>query len=142
MITVDNQEEMIAWAAERVGNGFRSDAKAIGQLRQGELNAVVVYDTFSESDCYIHIASDGSKRWATRTFFFHAFHYPFVQCDLPRVTGLVPAKNEAALRFDLKLGFQVEGRSPEAAPGDDVIILGMLRRNCVFIPKEYRHGQE
>ena len=55
-----------------------------------------------------------------------------------RVTALVPAKNTAALRFDLHLGFKQEGVVRHALPDDDIIILGLLREDCRFIPQEYR----
>jgi RimJ/RimL family protein N-acetyltransferase len=54
-----------------------------------------------------------------------------VQLGVQRVTGYVPASNAAALRFDRHLGFVEEGRLREALPGgEDVIVLGMLKREC------------
>lgn len=131
---------IVRWAAHIIGGiAFKDDAKAIGREINGELVAAVVFDSFSQCDCNIHIASDGSKRWLTRGFLTAAFAYPFIQCGFRRVTGLVPASNIDALNFDLKLGFKFEGRCQEAMPdGDDVIVLGMLRRECRFIPSEYR----
>lgn len=127
------------WASKRLnGVRFGMDAVSIGRERDGELVAVTIFNNFSDCDCHIHIVSDGSRRWLSREYLVAAFSYPFIQCGLRRVTGLVPAKNKAALRFDLRLGFKYEGRSPEAMPDDDIIILGMLRRNCMFIPKKHR----
>lgn len=133
---------LIPWAAERIGiQRFRDDATAIGTETDGKIRSVCVFDNFSDADVYIHIASDGSRTWLTREFLVACFAFPFIQLGLPRVTGLVPASNDAAMRFDLKLGFQVEGRCREAVPGgDDLMVLGMLRRECRFIPEEYRHG--
>lgn len=135
----DQDDRLLPWAAERTGGGdFRPDAKAIGLEREGELVAVAVYDGFSKADCNMHIASDGSKRWLNREFLFGAFAYPFVQLKLRRVTGLVPASNAAALRFDEGLGFVREGYHPHALPDDDLITLGMLRERCRFIPEDSR----
>lgn len=132
-------ESDIAWAAERVGvASFRPDAKGIAKLEGEILRAVVVFDTFSSCDCNMHIASDGSKRWLCRNLMRDAFAYPFVQLGLRRVTGVVPKKNQEALMFDLRLGFEVEGVCREAMPSDDVVILGMLRRDCRLIPPERR----
>ena len=66
------------------------------------------------------------------------FMHPFAQWGLRRVTGLVPAKNTDALRFDLHLGFKQEGYLRHALPDDDLVLLGMLRENCRFIPERYR----
>jgi RimJ/RimL family protein N-acetyltransferase len=130
-------ERLLPWATERVGlDGFRSDARTIGYERDGELCAVAVFDGFSSVDCNIHIASDGSRRWLTREFLTAAFSYPFIQCGLRRVTGLVPAKNADALRFDQHLGFRREGYHHKAASnGGDLISLGMLREHCRFISR-------
>ena len=134
----EGQEEMVSWAQKVIGCQFRPDAKAIGLEGDNGLQAVTVFDGFSQCDCNIHVASDGSGRWMTREFLFHSFAYPFIQLGLRRVTGLVPAKNEAALRLDLHLGFEHEGRCRNALPDDDIIVLGMLRENCRFIPRDYR----
>ena len=67
-----------------------------------------------------------------------AFMHPFVQWKLRRVTGLVPAKNTKALRFDLHLGFVREGYLRNALPDDDIIVLGMLREECIYLPVAYR----
>lgn len=133
-------ERLISWASERVGGiQFRPDAVAIGSERDGELVAVVVYDSFSEADCNMHIASDGTGMWMTKELLVSAFAYPFVQCGLRRVTGLVPAKNHTALKFDLHIGFEIEGHCRNALPDDDIIILGMTKGMCRFISPEHRH---
>ncbi|AOJ09664.1 GNAT family N-acetyltransferase [Burkholderia mayonis] len=140
-LTYDNEPALIAWAAERIGVPlFRMDARAIGQERNGVLNAVVVFDGFTSVDANMHIASDGSSRWLTRELLTAAFAYPFLQCNLQRLTGLVPAKNIAALRFDEHIGFRREGYHPRAAPdGGDIVSLGMLKEWCRFIPRESLH---
>jgi RimJ/RimL family protein N-acetyltransferase len=133
------EEQHLPWAQERIGVTFRSDAKTIGMERDGEIVAVVVFDSFSECDVCMHIASDGTRAWMNKALLVHAFVYPMVQLGLKRVTGLVPSKNQAALDFDEHLGFVREGYHPLAGPnGDDLISLGMLRKNCRFIPKEFR----
>lgn len=132
---------MLHWAAERIGvQAFRPDAKAIALADDtGELAAVCVFDGFSPVDVNMHIASDGTKRWLTRAYLTACFAYPFVQCRLRRVTGLVPATNRAALRFDEGLGFRREGYHPRACEGGgDLISLGMLREHCRYISAEHR----
>lgn len=141
MLIYNQEPLLIPWAADKIGIGqFRDDAKAIGIMSDGEIRGVVVYDTFSACDCNMHVASDGSATWLTREFLVHAFAFPFIQAGLRRVTGIVPAANERALSFDLKLGFTREGYCPKALPNDDVVILGMTRDRCRFIPPEYRHA--
>lgn len=136
-IVYDN-EKMIPWASEVIGFEPRPDVKAIGWVEHGELRAVTLFDGFSECDCNIHIATDGQPFAIRRAFIIASFMHPFVQWGLRRVTGLVPAKNARALRFDLHLGFKEEGRIRHALPDDDIIILGMLKSECVYIPPQYR----
>lgn len=131
-------ERLVAWAEGVIGCSFRPDAQAIGCESNGDVVCVAVFDGFSECDCNIHIASNGSQSWLTRKFLCAAFAYPFVQLGLRRVTGLVPASNKKALKFDYHLGFVFEGRCRNALPNDDIIILGMLREECPFISKQHR----
>lgn len=136
----DDTERLLAWACERIGiAAFRSDAQAIGLERGGKLVAVCVFDTFSSRDCYMHIASDGSGHWLTRTFLKVCFIFPFVQCGLPRVSSPIAESNRQALKFNMKLGFTQEGYHPLAAhDGGAVLSMALLRKNCQFIPKEHR----
>lgn len=129
------EDRLLPWAQERVGFAFRRDAYTLGLERDGELVAVVVYDNFSDCDCNMHIASDGTSAWMSKSLLVSAFSYPFLQLNFRRVTGLVPAKNADALKFDEHLGFKREGYHPHACPNDDLISLGMLREDCRFIPK-------
>lgn len=131
------EDRLLPWAEERIGAGhFRRDAYSIGLEKDGNLVAVVVFDNFSAVDAHMHIASDGTGAWMSKSLLLAAFAYPFTQLGLRRVTGVVPAKNQAAINFDKHLGFEQEGYCPHALPDDDAVILGMLRENCRFITKE------
>ena len=134
----DQGERLIEWAQGVVGCKFRGDAKAIGCVSGDEILAVTVFDGFSECDCNMHIASNGTGYWMSRSLLVASFSYPFIQLNLRRVTGLVPASNTKALQFDYHLGFKLEGRCRNALPDDDIIVLGMLREECPYIPKKYR----
>lgn len=128
------EERLLPWAQERVGVTFRADARTIGLERKGQLAAVVVFDNFSDTDAYIHVASDGSRAWLNRELLLSVFAYPFVQLGLLRLTGLVCADNADALAFDENLGFVREGYHPKAGPGGkDLVSLGLLREHCRFI---------
>lgn len=75
----------------------------------------------------------------TRQALAAAFYYPFVQNGLRRLTGLVEASNTDALRLNRHMGWRPEGVLREAARnGDDLIVLGMLRRECRFILSQHR----
>lgn len=140
-IVYGENERLTAWAAERIGLGsFRDDAQAIGIEKGGQLAGVVVYDTFSPTDCYMHAASDGSGHWLTREFLAHVFAYPFITCGYLRVTAPVSERNGRSLRLNLHLGFKVEGRHPYAAnDGAAMLTMAMLRCDCKYLPVSARH---
>ena len=134
-----HEDRLLPWAQERIGVTFRKDAYTLGIERDGAIAAVVVFDNFSECDCHMHIASDGTKAWMSKALLLSAFAYPFQQLGLLRITGMVVSGNADALAFDENLGFEREGFHPKAGPhGEDLISLGMLRKNCRFIPREFR----
>lgn len=140
-VVFDDPAACLAWAARRIGiRQFREDARAIGWERGGSIIAVAAWDTFSPGTCCMHIASDGSGPWLTREFLGAMFAYPFVQLRLRRVTGLIAASNRASLRFARHIGFHDEGLMHEEAPDGDMVVLGMLRRECRWIAEEHRHG--
>lgn len=134
----DRQPELIAWAREAIGFGVGADVKAIGWSDAGRLRAVTLYENFTTCDCNIHIASDGTRQWLRRPFLAACFMHPFVQWQLRRLTGLVPSKNADAIRFNTNLGFRREGFVRHALPDDDIVLMGMLRAECRFIPAEFR----
>lgn len=133
------EDRLLPWALERIGiESFRRDAYSLGLEREGELVAVVVYDGFSRCDCNMHLASDGSGKWMNKAILAASFAYPFIQLRLNRVTGLVPAKNQEALKLNEHLGFEREGLCLKALPDDDMVVMGLLRENCRWVPKESR----
>lgn len=133
------EDRLLPWALERIGiEAFRRDAYSLGLEREGVLVAVVVYDGFSRCDCNMHLASDGSGKWMNKAILAASFAYPFIQLRLNRVTGLVPAKNDEALKLNEHLGFVREGLCLKALPDDDMVVMGLLRENCRWVPKESR----
>ena len=132
-LILDDKDRLGNWALARItrvpswGEWF----EAIGLERDGVLAAVVVYTFWSGADIAMHVAAVPGRRWLTRGFLRAVFRYPFVQLGCRRVTGYVPALNADALRFDAHLGFRREGVMREALDnGEDVIVLGMLEREC------------
>ncbi len=140
-IIYDETERLMAWAGPANDAGaLPADTYAIGLEIDGQLRAVVYFCDFTTTNCSIHVVTNGRGHWLSRSFLAAIFAYPFVQLKLNRVTGYVASRNMKALILDMKLGFQVEGRMIEAAEGDDLIVLGLLRRNCNWISEDKRHG--
>lgn len=133
----NDPERLKGWALERYPNAVsHGDIHSMGLEIDGELAVVVLFNDFSPWNCSMHVVSDGSRRWCSRGFLAAAFAYPFRQLGVHRVTAYVPAKNIDAVVLDTKLGFRFEGRMVEALGDDDLIVLGMLRRDCTWLPEE------
>lgn len=135
------QEEMIEWAAATLADTsgaefrFRGDAHAIGMRDENGFRGVVVFDNFSDTGCWISVVSDGSKRWMSKEFIIRVFAYPFHQLLYPRINAFVSEHNAESRAFCDKFGWMVEGRLREAgAKGEDLIVYGMLRRECRWLP--------
>jgi RimJ/RimL family protein N-acetyltransferase len=126
---------MIRWAAAQLGGRYRDDARAIGVERDGELRAVVVFDTWSRRNCHISVVSRSGSMWMTRQLARAVSTYVFVTGGLARVTCHIPESNTEARRFAEQLGMQIEGRQREGAPDGDVIVYGLLRRECRWVPR-------
>lgn len=143
-LVYDRESEMLEWAAAVIGlpvqQAFSPSAHPIGldESSTGSLRSVVVFDRFSSNDCCVHVASDGTRAWMTRGFILQVFAYPFLQREQHRLTALVPSRNKDSLEFCDAFGFVREGLMREAADdGDDIVLLGLLRRDCRFIRPEF-----
>lgn len=108
----------------------------------GRIRGVVVYDQRTATNCMMHVASDGSGRFLTREFLYWAFHVPFLQWSLVRVSGIVRASQQAVIDFDMNLGFVYEGTVRRAFGNEDGVLLGMLREECRFLNYEVKHGRK
>lgn len=105
---------------------------SFSRWKDGELMGGVVYQRYTHTSILMHVASF-MPNWLCRDFLWLAFHYPFVQLGVERVFGLVHEHNEDALRFDQKLGFEVETRIRKVYPDGDQIILVMERDKCRWL---------
>lgn len=132
-LVCNDRERVGEWVAERVGQKVEwGGFSAIGQEGPtGALNVGMVLDNITETNATMHVAiADGAR--LTRTMVHACFDYPFNQLGLSRVTGLVNADNEPALRFDRHLGFENEFVIKDGN-GGDVIQLVMWRDRCRWI---------
>jgi RimJ/RimL family protein N-acetyltransferase len=93
-----------------------------------------VYQDYSGSNgsIWAHVASF-APRWLNPDMLYVMFHYPFVQLDCRKLFGTVPASNTAALKFDLKLGFEIEQTIKDVYPDGDMLLVSMYRNNCRWL---------
>jgi RimJ/RimL family protein N-acetyltransferase len=128
---------LLAWAAERLQAKFSPSAcRWVAGLAVGGIVWVVVYSHFSTRNCVMSIATDATKRWASRHTFRTIFGIPFNEWNLDRVSFIVSEKNEASLRMLRHAGrFSIcaaeEGRMRKAFDDNtDGILFGLLKADC------------
>jgi RimJ/RimL family protein N-acetyltransferase len=127
---------VVDWVAKRTNEyGNFGAAQGIGWLKDGNLVAGVAYAEWNGPNVVCHIASDGSRRWATRQYLWTIFDYPFNQLNANRITVCVGEGNGNSRRFVEKLGFAVEATLKEAHPTGDLIVYRMWKSECRFIAK-------
>jgi RimJ/RimL family protein N-acetyltransferase len=132
-LVCDRQEELLAWAKQRMPLlNIEGSAAAIG-VEDGEIIAVAVFDRYRGHDIEISFAAD-SPRWARRGVIRGIFHYPFVQLGCVRLTTITAENNTRARRLDEGLGFVLEGIHPNGlAPGVTAVSYGMQRSECKWL---------
>lgn len=134
-IVWNDRERVGDWAIARIPHvtNWGERYQAIGLERDGELCAAVVFNLYSGADIAMHVAAVPGRRWLNREYMRACLGYPFLQLQVRRISGFVPARNAEARKFDEHLGFKVEGVMRNALPDDDVIVYGMLREECRFL---------
>ena len=133
-IIIDDQRVFEFITAHGVPICRSAEQQGIGLEKNDELVAGVLYDNYSVSNIWMHVAATPGKRWMTRDYLYASFAYPFKQLNCKRVTGWVEASNTDAKRFDEHLGFKQEAvLSSAARDGGDVIIYRMFKEECRFI---------
>lgn len=135
MIVTQPKDEIAKFVHAMIGQfHFPFDNfSALGNIRDGELVAGVIYNHYSGVNICAHIAGAPGKNWLTRDFLYAMFDYPFNQLGVNRITGLVPKKNKQARKFDQHLGFKYEGNMRGALPDDDMLVYGMLKDECKWL---------
>ena len=102
----------------------------------GQIIAGIVYDNWNPANVCMHVAARPGVNWVSRALLRLVFGYAFEGLGCKRVTGIVPASNKAARRFDEHLGFKLEARLKDAAVDGDMLLYVMHRRDCRFLKDE------
>lgn len=111
--------------------------KGLGLERDGELIAGVVYEGYNGTNVFVHVAAVPGKRWLNRDFLAYAFHYPFNELKVKRISAYIMANNLESIRGSEHLGFQLEATLEGAGQdGVDVLIYKMKREDCRYVAQK------
>jgi RimJ/RimL family protein N-acetyltransferase len=126
---------VVEWVAKRTNEfGNFGASQGIGWQRDGVLVAGVVYADWNGPNVVCHIASDGSRQWATRKYLRTIFDYPFNQLKVKRITVCIGEGNSNSRKFVEHLGFSLETTlGPDSHPTGRLFVYRMYRQECRWI---------
>lgn len=103
----------------------------------GQLVAGVVYDSYTGSNVFLHVASVPGHNWLLKRPLAAFFGYPFLVMGVRRVTAAVRDDNKSVIRLIAHLGFSFEARLQGAHPAGDVLLWRMMREDCRWITPSF-----
>lgn len=107
--------------------------KGICLVRDNVVQAACLYDWCTGANIFMHCAALPGRRWLNRDFLHWAFHYPFCQLQVARVSLWIDANNTDSIRFAEHLGFQLETKLAGAGQANvDALIYVMKREDCRY----------
>lgn len=132
------------WAEQKGGDYAPGYGTVITLLKDdGQPAAVCMFTDFNQANVNIHIAAEPGKAWLNREYLWYCFHYPFVELGVKRLTGIVPAVNTQARKFDENLGFTLEATLKDAHPEGDLLVYVMTKDQCRWLNlKDRSNGQK
>jgi hypothetical protein len=130
-----DKERVADWVAGRVGQGCTWEGyNAFGVESDGNLIAGVVVHQINGANAFCHIAVDKPTKAMLRLFEVVS-DYSFRQLGLKRLTGLVPSNEPHVVKFDVKLGFEIEAVLKDAAIEADLVVLVLWADKCRWLQK-------
>jgi RimJ/RimL family protein N-acetyltransferase len=112
---------------------------SLGIGMNGEIIAGMVYNNWHPGYKSVELAMAATRPdWARRATISKLLGYPFLQLGVQRVTTLIRASNDRALRLNAGLGFVREGVIRQGYGDEDMIVMGLLRSDA----EKWIRGQE
>lgn len=137
MGTLVTGQWVVDWVAQQTNDyGTFGKAQGLGWVSGDELRAGVVYCDWNRVNVSCHIASDRTRRWATRTFLWAIFDYPFRQLGVKRMTVCIGEGNSDSRRFVEHLGFRLEATLQDAHPSGDLLVYVLRKEWCKWVAQE------
>ena len=104
----------------------------------GKIAGIVVMDSWTPSGCQTHFAID-NPICIRRGLFCEVAYHIHVVCKRRFIFGLIPANNDKAYKFDIKMGFEEVARVPDGFDiGVDYIVVRLAKEDNSWLPKEFR----
>lgn len=134
---MESQDDWM-WFKTRTSVIYCEDTVGIVAMRNGDIAAMCVFDSFSPFSCNVHLAIDDVAAIRAGLFTQVAL-YAYVTRGCERMFGLVPSNNEKALKLDKHIGFTEVSRVPRALGKDvDYIVMCLEREDCRWLPAQFK----
>ena len=139
MITTKHQEFLVHWLCERIGYVPTPHMRCLGSVDSTDtiLRGVVGYDGYNGASVVMHMA--GAPGWMDKAILHAAFDYPFNEMGCNQALAFVPSGNDAALKINRRLGFEVLLELPDAHPDGALFVMRMTRDNCKWLAPRRTH---
>ena len=117
------------WFLDRNPIDATAGIKGIVAMSDKGIQGMLVFDTWTENSCQVHIAID-SPMSLRAGLVEEGFRYVFEDTGRDILYGITPANNEKALKFNERVGFIEVFRLKDAHErGVDLIIQEVRREN-------------
>lgn len=103
-----------------------------------QIEWVIGFDGFIGKVCQIHDVNLGGKA-TPRELLRVSFDYPFNQCGMEKLIGIVNSNNTRAMQYNRKLGFKEQTRLKGMHDdGGDIVMFVMDKADCRWL-QERKH---
>lgn len=134
-----NHPDVLKWCAVKVGAADPdtyfdpATARAVVLFSSsGEIRVVAVFDNWTANCCECTLAVEHNGLMIHPSFVRGLYEYIFFTVGKTRITMLVSAKNEAALKLHNKFGHTYEGTMRQYyAEDDDALIFGITKQDYI-----------
>lgn len=127
-------EKLLTLLQEGAGVQPSPELMMVGWVIGNQLVMVVGFDTFIGKTCHIHVSMAKGFNFTPKKMLKEVFEFAFNEKKLKMLVGVVNSRNEAALKYDLHLGFEESVRFPEMHDdGGDIVVLVMRREQCRYL---------
>lgn len=130
-VTTENQDYLRAWVCNELQGEMPTDLQCIGQLIDGELQAVASFSHFVGKSCNFSLVGKGN--FMNKDFLWAMFDYPFNRLKLKVILATIEGGNEKSLNLSRKLGFKEVANIADAHKDGDLVIMVLRREDCKWL---------
>ena len=123
------------WVNQQVGINQAGDTSGIMaiDLDKNETVGACIMDNWTQNSVQCHFMLT-SPLVLKHKFLECCFNFMFVESNVAKIYGLVPADNLKAVKINKHMGFTVKARLEEAYEvGVDYLLMELKRENCKYV---------